>query len=157
MRRKDESNTSGFIATREQVSAGGVAFRKQGSTPEVVVISVGAHRRLQLPKGTVEEGELPEAAALREIREEAGIHTRLIAPIESIEYWYVGGSKGARIRFHKFVHFFLVSYISGDVRDHDHEVVDAMWLRIDQAAKLLSFKNERDVVERAWEMIDAMK
>jgi 8-oxo-dGTP pyrophosphatase MutT (NUDIX family) len=154
MQRNDGRKTA--IPTRTQVSAGGVAFRKHGPVPEVVVISVGPQRRLQLPKGTVEEGELPEAAALREIREEAGIHTRLIAPIESIEYWYIGGTKEERVRFHKFVHFFLVSYVSGDVRDHDHEVVDAMWLRIDQAGKLLSFKNERDIVERAREMIDAL-
>ena len=143
------------IPTLEPVSSGGVAFRRgAGGEAEVAVVSTLPTERWQLPKGIVDEGESPEEAALREVREEAGIETELVAPIETIEYWYVGGGGGGRrVRYHKFVHFFLLAYRGGDVSDHDHEVSEARWVGIDEALKMLAFKNERAVMEKARGMI----
>jgi 8-oxo-dGTP diphosphatase len=139
--------------TVEQVSAGGVAFRSRKSVTEVAIISVRPSGRWQLPKGIIDQGETPEEAAVREVREEAGIETDLLCPIETVEYWYVGERLGRRMRYHKFVHFFLLAYRSGDVSDHDHEVAEARWVRIDEAVGMLAFKSERTVVERAREII----
>ncbi|HEX8707220.1 MAG TPA: NUDIX hydrolase [Pyrinomonadaceae bacterium] len=144
------------LITRTQVSAGGVAFRRRAAEIEVALISVGADSRWQLPKGLVDDGEEPEATALREVREEAGLRTELLAPIEKIEYWYVSTTRGERVRFHKFVHFFLLRYRSGSVRDHDHEVNEARWVEIEAARGMLAFKGERQVVERARQMILAL-
>jgi 8-oxo-dGTP pyrophosphatase MutT (NUDIX family) len=143
------------MVTQDQVSAGGVAFRVNESIAEVAIVSIVPGNRWQLPKGIVEEGESPEAAALREVSEEAGIETDLLASIETIEYWYVGERRGQRIRYHKFVHFFLMAYRSGDVSGHDHEVAESRWVGIDEAIGMLAFKNERIVVEKAREMIAA--
>jgi len=99
---KDNSNQTKKIQTVEQVSAGGAAFRLANQNYEVAIISVGASRRWQLPKGLIDAGESAETAALREVREEAGIETELLAPVEKIEYWYVGEQRGERVRFHKF-------------------------------------------------------
>lgn len=142
------------IVTKTQTSAGGVVFRRRGEGVEVALISVGAGGRWQLPKGLVDEGESPEAAAVREAREETGLASELIAPVEKIEYWYYATERGARVRFHKFVHFFLLRFLSGDVTDHDHEVNKARWIEIGEAARVLAFKGERAVVERAREMIE---
>jgi 8-oxo-dGTP pyrophosphatase MutT (NUDIX family) len=139
--------------TLTQISAGGVAFRRESSRLEVVLISVGEGPRWQLPKGLVDEGEEIEATALREVREEAGIVTEIIGPIETIEYWYYSTTRGERVRFHKFVHFYLLSYQSGDVRDHDHEVNEARWVEIDEARRMLAFDGERKIVERAKGML----
>jgi len=136
-----------------QVSAGGVAFRRGRSGPQVALISVGPKRRWQLPKGHVDPGETPEHTALREVREEAGIETRLIAPIETIEYWFVGMEEAGRVRFHKRVHFFLLAYRRGDVRRHDKEVNEARWVRLGEAASMLAFKGERGVMAKAVPMI----
>src|SRR2546421_7754279 len=70
------------VRTEEQVSAGGVVVRGTGDRAEVVLVSVGPQRRWQLPKGLVEPGEAPEAAAVREVREEAGGAADLLAPIQ---------------------------------------------------------------------------
>ncbi len=147
------SSEKAKIQTLEQVSAGGATFRANDSGYEIAIISVNPSRRWQLPKGLVDAGETPEIAALREVREEAGIETELLSKIETIEYWYVGDSRGERVRFHKLVHFFLLKYIEGDVENHDFEVAEARWVKADEALKMLAFKSEREIVEKAIKLI----
>jgi 8-oxo-dGTP pyrophosphatase MutT (NUDIX family) len=142
------------LPTREQVSAGGVVFRRRAGRTLVALISVGEHRRWQLPKGLVDAGEGAERAALREVREETGLEAELLAPIETVEYWYVATERGARVRFHKFVHFFLLRHTGGRLSDHDHEVHEARWFEIQEACGALAFANEKRVVERGREMIE---
>src|SRR3712207_7818848 len=101
--------------TREQVSAGGVVYRRTGGALEVALISVGEAGRWQLPKGLVGRGETPERAALREVREETGLEAEVVAPLDTVEYWYFARAGAARVRYHKFVHFFLMRFVAGDV------------------------------------------
>jgi 8-oxo-dGTP pyrophosphatase MutT (NUDIX family) len=140
------------IPTKLQISAGGVAFRSVEGRTEVALISVGEDNRWQLPKGIVDKGESTEAAALREVREEAGVNTRLLSLIDKIEYWYY--DRGRQVRFHKFVYFYLLRYESGDATNHDDEVNEARWVEIDEAIGMLAFDTERKVVEAAKKMID---
>lgn len=140
----------GRIRTQTQVSAGGVVFRTgEDGVADVALISVGDPPRWQLPKGLVDAGETPEAAALREVREEAGIDARIVEKLEKVEYWYQATEAGSRIRYHKFVHFFLMLYLSGDVADHDQEVNEARWVEVRNALELIAFKSERAVLEKA--------
>ena len=141
------------VPTKLQFSAGGVAFRKQDGRIDVALISVGADNRWQLPKGLVDKGESTEDAAIREVREEAGIDTEIVTRIDKVEYWYFWKENGQRIRYHKFVYFYLLRYKSGDVCDHDHEVNDARWVNIDDAIKMLAFANEKKIMEKAKELI----
>lgn len=141
----------------DQVSAGGVAFRWHDSEPEIAIVSVKPKLRWQLPKGIVDAGETPQVTAVREVREEAGVETDLIKLIETIEYWYRSLKYGKPVRYHKFVHFYLLEYKSGDVANHDHEVEESRWVRFDEALEMLDFKSERDVVEKAREMIAGLE
>ena len=144
------------VPTKLQISAGGVAFRKRDRRIEVALISVGEDTRWQLPKGIVDKGESTEDAARREVREEAGIDTEVIERIDKVEYWYFWKENQQRVRYHKFVYFYLLRYKSGDVRDHDHEVNEARWFEIDDAIKALAFDSEKKIVERAATMIEAL-
>jgi 8-oxo-dGTP diphosphatase len=145
------------VTTKRQVSAGGVLFRRCDSTVEVALIAVDARgeQRWQLPKGLVGVGEEPEETALREVEEETGLLGETVAPLETIEYWYYAGSGASRVRYHKFVHFFLMRYLEGDVADHDHEVMEARWVEIGAALNMLNFKGERAVVAQAAEILGA--
>jgi 8-oxo-dGTP pyrophosphatase MutT (NUDIX family) len=144
------------MPTLDQISAGGVAFRRVGGTDaigietvEIALILVEPPARWQLPKGLVNAGETPETAALREVAEEAGITTRLLAPIDVIEYWYYSSRGSKKVRFHKRVHFFLLEYMSGDVANHDDEVVEARWVSLSEAKTMLAFSSERKIVAGA--------
>lgn len=139
--------------TVEQISAGGAAFRRTNSGFETAIIAVNPSRRWQLPKGLIDAGETAEIAALREVREEAGIETELLTLVEKIEYWYFGEQRGERVRFHKSVYFYLLAYRAGDVADHDAEVAEARWVAADEAIAMLAFKSEKAVVEKALNLI----
>jgi 8-oxo-dGTP pyrophosphatase MutT (NUDIX family) len=145
-----------MVTTRTQRSAGGVVFRRRGPRIEVALISVGSKSRWQLPKGLIDSGESPEATAVREVREETGVEAQLLGPIDQVEYWYFATERGERVRFHKFVDFYLLRYLSGDVSDHDREVNEARWMEIAEAQKALAFKSERQVVARAAQLIASL-
>ncbi len=155
--KSEKSGRKTNLQTVEQISAGGVAFRRNENETQAALIKVNPNERWQLPKGLVDKGETPKAAAQREVREEAGIETVLIEKIETIEYWYVGNSKGERVRFHKFVHFYLLEYKSGNVKDHDAEVLEARWVEIDEAARKLTFRSEKETLEKAKNLIKQLE
>ena len=155
-KKQDNSSvTRAKVETLDQISAGGVAFRWQDSNLEIAIVSVKPKLRWQLPKGIVDPGETPQVTAVREVREEAGVETDLIKLIETIEYWYRSTKNGRPVRFHKFVHFYLLEYKGGDVLDHDHEVEESRWVSFEDAVEMLAFKSEREVVEKAQEMIQS--
>ena len=88
------------------------------------------------------------------MREEAGIQAEVLAPLETIEYWYASKERGEPVRFHKYVHFYLMRYLAGDTADHDHEVNEARWTPVDQALELLAFESEKKVVRQAKEQLE---
>ena len=107
--------------------------------------AAGGKKVLALPKGHVDPGETPEQAALREVREETGMSGELVEQLGEVRYWYQRAGR----KIPKLVTFFLVEYRSGSEADHDAEVEEVRWLALDEAATRLSYKGEREMVERA--------
>ena len=133
-------------ATSTEVSAGGVVLRDG----EVVVIvptrrAADGRKVLALPKGHVDPGETAAQAAQREVREEAGVDTELVGELGEVRYWYQRDGR----RIAKLVTFFLFDYTGGDVADHDAEVEEARWIEPEEALATLTYKGEREMVQRA--------
>jgi ADP-ribose pyrophosphatase len=129
-------------------SAGGIVVSTQHDQPSLVV---GMRRRGRdavtwtLPKGTPDPGETLEETALREVTEETGLEVRIVEPLSAIEYAFV--QDGARIR--KTVHYFLMEPVGGDLSHHDAEFERVRWVPFEEAAALLSFATERELVASA--------
>lgn len=130
-----------------ELSAGGVVVDDAGRCVVIVPTRRAADgsRVLALPKGHPEAGESLEQAALREVREEAGVDTRVVESLGRTHYVYQ--RRGRAIA--KEVAFFLLHFVSGDVADHDHEVLEARWVPLPEAVRTLSFPGERDMAARA--------
>jgi len=141
------------MKTVEKRSAGGVAYRDNERALEVALISTAREQRWQLPKGLIDPGETARDAAVREVREEAGIECEIVNEIEKIDYWYIERHSGEPERIHKTVFFFLMKYVSGDVADHDHEVHEARWFPIDEAVETLAFQSEKQILVMAKSMV----
>jgi 8-oxo-dGTP pyrophosphatase MutT (NUDIX family) len=130
-----------------EVSAGGVVVRGD-ETVVIVPRKPGpeGQRTLALPKGHLDDGESMEQAAAREVQEETGVEAELVARLGDVTYWY--RRKNGRPR-PKQVTFYLFEYRSGDVADHDHEVLEALWMPLEEARTALTFPGEREMIERA--------
>ena len=83
----------------------------------------------------------------------SGIDATIVGLIDMIDYWFYAEHGGERRRYHKFVHFYLMRSLGGDVGNHDHEVVESRWVTVNEALEMLYFKTERDVVTKAVTMI----
>ena len=128
-----------------QHSAGGVVIKGVIDDPYVLLIKPSGRDRWQLPKGHIDAGESAENAAMREVREEGGVDARVLAPLEPIRFFYQMSGK----RFVKTVDFFLMSYESGSVDDHDDEVDEACWFALDEARSKLTFESEQRSLSEA--------
>ena len=102
-----------------------------------------------LPKGGLGPGEDPAATALREVEEETGARGRLVRKVGDVRYVFTW--EGERV--FKVVSFFLVRYTGGRLDElapeHRHEVAEARWLPLEEAPRLLAYKGEREIVEKA--------
>jgi len=136
---------------KRQVSAGGVIFRKAGAPIEIALVAVKEGKVWCIPKGIIDKGETPDVTAVREVSEETGLQGRIIEKLGDISYWYYIKEEEARCR--KTVHFFLIEYESGDISEHDSEVDMASWFPIDEALEKASYKGEKEIIEKAKEIL----
>ena len=129
-----------------EFSAGGVCVRSAEDGDYVAAIRIKGGRVLALPKGNIDPGEKAPEAALREVREEAGVDGELVQKLGDVKYWYVRRDK---TRVFKIVSFFLLRYLSGSVEDHDHEVDSAEWVPLADAERLLEYRGEKEMAAAA--------
>lgn len=91
-----------------------------------------------LPKGHIEPGETPEAAAVREVEEEAGVRAAIVARAGDSEYLMDG--KPVRTVF------FLMRYQGEAGRSEERA---RTWRRYDDALNLVHFDDTRRVLMEA--------
>jgi len=137
---------------QREVSAGGVVYRRQGDDIEVVLASRRTRRgdiAWGLAKGGIEQDESLEDAAVREVLEETGYSAEIEASLGDTRYFYVWEDT----RISKTVHFFLMRCTGGDPDARDDEMEEIRWFPLERALKRAAYRGEREVLERAAEML----
>ena len=136
---------------KREFSAGGVLVRRlRGRWVFAAIRPAGKEPGVwALPKGLIGRDEKPEETALREVAEETGAKSRLVGKLGDVRYVYTWGGE----RIFKVVSFYLLRYSRGRLGDLPpataHEVAEVRWLPLEQGPKLLAYKGEREMAERA--------
>ena len=137
----------------EETSAGGVVFRRSDDGLLVLVIR-DAYKNWGFPKGHVEPGEDAAGAAVREVAEETGLSD--LVPhgvIRDIDWFFRFRGK----LIHKTCTFFLFESASGDAQpQHDEGITACRWLPLDEALKVVSYANAREVLRAAGAMLPSL-
>jgi 8-oxo-dGTP pyrophosphatase MutT (NUDIX family) len=136
---------------RREFSAGGVLVRRlRGRWVLAAIRPAGREPPVwALPKGIIDHGEKPEQTALREVAEETGIEARLVTKLGDVRYVYTWAGE----RIFKVVSFYLLRYRRGRLgeiaAEQKVEVAEVRWLPLEEAPRLLAYKGEREMAERA--------
>jgi 8-oxo-dGTP pyrophosphatase MutT (NUDIX family) len=134
-----------------EFSSGGVLVRRFRGRWWLAAIRPGGKPdgMWALPKGNIGRGEDPEATAVREVAEETGVEAVSSGKLGDVRYVYTRGGK----RIFKIVSFYLLRYRRGRIDDlpaaFRHEVDVAQWLPLEDGPRLLAYKSEREMAEKA--------
>jgi len=137
--------------TRNEHSCGGAVIAIREGVPHVALIATRNRSRWGLPKGAVDSGETPEAAALREVKEETGIEARIVRLLDTIEYFFRAGDT----LIHKTVDFYLMDYVAGDLVPQLSEVDAVEWVELAASVRRASFDSERKLLEMVLRELDS--
>jgi len=140
-----KASRPGRMRVERAVSAGGVVVQEGTAGPEVVICGRDSDGVWGLPKGTLDEGESLEQAAVREVSEETGLRVKIVKKIGVVEYWFAWEG----VRIHKWVHHYLMRTTGGNISDHDEEYDRVEWLPVEEALRTLTFENDKRMVRLA--------
>ncbi len=134
-------------------SAGGVVYRWDKENPLFLLLLSDKRGVWCLPKGLIEEGEDEVTTAMREVREETGVSkVKLHGKLGAIKYQF-----GFRAKtYDKTVHFFLFETDQADAKvGTEHDAME--WFLYDNALHRLSYPNEKEMLTKAWGIIQTEK
>ncbi len=132
-------------------SAGGVVYRWDRDNPLFLLLGSNKRGIRCLPKGLIEPDEDEVTTAMREVREETGVsRVKLKGKIGLIKYQF-----GFRAKtYDKTVHFFLFETEQADTKvGSEHDFME--WLPYEQALGTLSYPSEKEMLTKAWSMIQS--
>src|SRR3989304_5871358 len=156
---------------RFEFAVGGIVYRKDPSTSsskdgqagqanvQVLVAQHSQHHGWVFPKGLIgdnpsasagQEKETKEEAAVREVKEETGIEAEIEKELTPVTYWYVW----EKDKIKKTVYYFVMKFVSGDTKDHDHEMEKVEWIPSEKVENRLTYPSDKKVWREAKELIN---
>jgi 8-oxo-dGTP diphosphatase len=131
--------------------AGGVVLDGKGN---VVVVNTNGDS-WSLPKGHIEEGESAEAAAMREIAEEAGItDLKLVKGLGTYQRYRIGaGGKGNDVTQQKIITMFLFKTAQRQLAPQDPMHPEARWVAAERVADLLTHPKDKTFFQNVMPVI----
>jgi bis(5'-nucleosidyl)-tetraphosphatase len=150
----------------KEKSAGAIIYRMENGVPVYLLLHYQSGH-WEFAKGHVEEGETEEETVLREVQEETGIDQLEFIPgfKESIKYFFRNNyakkkaiaegevpSKAKAPWISKLVVFYLAATRTEKIK-LSKEHVGYAWLSFDEALKKLTFKNAKNVLKKAHDIV----
>ena len=142
-------------------SAGGVIVFNKNEKIFVAICKRTSENLFCLPKGRPEKNENYKQTAIREVKEETGIDTKILKKITTTSHYFgirkidqklikiskinLGNNRNITI-YKKTVHWYLMEYLSGEFYMHDDEFDSVEWIEISIAKNKITHKNEKDVL-----------
>ncbi|MBI4363402.1 MAG: NUDIX domain-containing protein [Candidatus Doudnabacteria bacterium] len=138
---------------KREISAGGVVYKKENNLIFILLIMPKGPNfgppvgYWTFPKGLLDhDGEDKEEVAVREVKEEGGVEAGIKQELGMAKYFRKSEYFGNAI---KFVHFYLMEYVSGDPGNHDEEVAEAGWFPLEEVPKKLKFPHDKEIFEKS--------
>src|SRR3990167_5413602 len=130
---------------KHTTSAGGVVLNNMR---EVLVVSQHG-LSWSLPKGHIEKGEDPVAAARREIFEESGIkNITFVKELGSYERHRMSLDGGDDTSELKTIYMFVFRTTEVDLHPRDRENPEARWVRKESVADLLTHRKDKEFFQK---------
>src|ERR1700727_1981192 len=123
------------MARTPVLAAGGIVLRGE-KNPRIEVVRLRKRNEWVLPKGKLDDGETPRAAAEREVLEETGHDVCVHEFLGTLAYEAGGRSK--------IVHYWRMETSGGQSRELMDDVRAVDWLPLDAAVARLSRVHERE-------------
>lgn len=127
------------MARAPVLAAGGIVLR-QTKPPLVAVVRLRKRNEWVLPKGKLDDGETPRAAAEREVMEETGHDVLVHEFLGTLAYEAGGGPK--------VVHYWRMEAGDAPVHKLMRDVKAVEWLPLEEAIERLSRDHERAFLEQ---------
>lgn len=119
--------------------AGGIVIKFEGKIRKYLIVQSSTNpNHWVFPKGHIKPEESPEAAAIREVREESGVRAKILS--------HVGESKFNKESETVHVIYFLMAY---QFQDEAHEKREFRWYSFEDATQALSFNDARIILKEA--------
>jgi 8-oxo-dGTP diphosphatase len=122
------------MARTPVMAAGGIVLRRE-KNPRIAVVRLRKRNEWVLPKGKLDDGETPRAAAEREVLEETGHDVSVHEFLGTLVYESGGGFK--------VVHYWRMQADGEPVHELMHDIKEVDWLPLDEALSRLSRGSER--------------
>ena len=135
---------------KREISAGGIVYKKQGDQTFILMIMPMGRNfgppegYWTFPKGKIDEGEGKSQAAIREVKEETGVTAKILEDLSYIKFFK------NQDKVIKFVHFFLMEFLSEDPHDHDREVAKVEWVKLEEVDARLKWDHDKEIYKKAY-------
>jgi 8-oxo-dGTP pyrophosphatase MutT (NUDIX family) len=140
----------------KEFSCGAVIFKMKNDNPLFLLVNSKRSGIWGFPKGHIETSESETETARREIFEETGIKNVEFTKNFRQEDVYIINSAARRTderQVEKHSIYFLAAVFEGTLNFDKNEILELKWANIDQAQDLLSFANQKKIINSAYNLI----
>ncbi|MFA4872776.1 MAG: transcription antitermination factor NusB [Patescibacteria group bacterium] len=153
IRETQAPESSASASPAQEVSAGGVVFRKDVHGACQFALIQDAIYRWTFPKGHVEAGESLEQTACAEVGEEIGIKkVRVVCPLGKI---HITVNTPGKPPVPKVVHYFLMEALEDTLHIvPDNEIKGGDWVPQNEVLLLLGYENAKEIFRHALKQLN---